>query len=111
MAAPQGLSEKKVEAAMRFPQKCIKACACAHHSAVRCGFSAVAIAQLIIGEPVIANPPVCTKSNDKAYLPLDRTFALLCGTPHSARTQELFCKDTRKLVEMFNTDTIKESDP
>jgi hypothetical protein len=25
--------------------------------------------------------------------------------------QELFCKDTRKLVEMFNTDTIKDSDP
>ena len=86
MAAPQGLSEKKVEAAMRFPQKCIKACACAHYSAVRCAiYSAVAIAQLIIGEPVVANPPVCTKSNDKAYLPLDRTFALPCGIPHSAR--------------------------
>ena len=56
VAAPQGLSEKKVEAAMRFPQKCIKACACALHSAVRCAI-AVAIAQLIIGEPVIANPP------------------------------------------------------
>ncbi len=44
MAAPQGLSEKKVEAAMRFPQKCIKACACAHYSAVRCAI-AVAIPQ------------------------------------------------------------------
>jgi hypothetical protein len=68
----------------------------------------VAVAQLIIGEPVIANPPVCTKSNDN-YTHRS-TVRLLCFAVHPC-TQELFCKDTRKLVEMFNTDTIKESDP
>jgi len=63
MVAPQGLSEKKVEAAMRFPQKCIKACACAHHSAVHysSGYTQ-SLAQLMIGEPVIANPPQCGKA-------------------------------------------------